>query len=867
MEWSKDEVLARTRSCTVRIDQARGSGTGFFIAPRLIVTCAHVLFDEDRPIPSQIKTIGGSIDIDFRAVLRSTDDDVALIGIGGARDEYLPVDADLHIGDDVYAWGFSDDYSDGDSVTLEYEGPTRTERPLLKFKEGQIRPGMSGAPLVNMRTGRVCGMITRTRDRSTALGGRAIPAGVLYSLVPGVGVQSGAGYGWQQLASRLSLLNDEFRTRRVSGSTRLTLGDVLGRDGLLMPFWARRLGDPGQVAFDPVTSANDNKRVSRPWLVLAPPGAGKSTLAYTIFAQMARPFVNSQGDEVPVDVVPFLIDLRNYRESINSQEFGTLEWLRQRLDEVVGANKLFQWSRLGNGDMTGINANAFIILDSLDELLSGRPMSEITALLDRPMFRRADLVCCRTQFYERYLAATTSLSSFDAAELLLPGGASMDSYIEGYYKACFPEQWRDLAERFRIRLDSSPELVAVCRIPLRLNMALDLLAPGADALPLDPDLLGIYHAYLTGLLQGEAGKRGSVLAADQKLRLLEELAWHFYDEGNMGSMEAPPFTDMEFDRFIARRLPDRSLEERAEIAEDLRVRSVLHVDGSMFSSIHPGTMSFVHKSFQEYLIARWLYNTMSTSAETTAVALRQYMSPEVDEFLKEYLSRTRRMPRLMSEIARNCIEALRANERTNEAAEIGADEYARARLAREQLGYFLGNMNVLFASEFLREQLDREVDPWLRRGITIGLAIGGNERYLHSYVDRLRAEREASEPHVENQVNLGFHLSFCGDQPFEPLTPERDQGLEVCVRTIRRMVYQLGTEVDRGSWRLNLYTLLDLWQHRPVSHASARENLLELKGQLVRVLDKISNDDRCNWWPEIAEMRELIAELDRNGSG
>lgn len=859
MNWPPDE-MARVRNCTVRIVQTDGGGSGFFIAPRLIATCAHVLFDGDRPVPSQLTLSGRTVDVDFRGVLRAVADDVALISTSTPRDDFLPVDADLQVGDRIYAWGFPDDYREGDSVTVEYEGPTRTEHPLLKLKGGQIRPGMSGAPLVNQRTGRVCGMISRTRDRRSALGGRGIPATTLQSLVPTLearrGVGSAVGYGWRQMSSRLALVRDELRTRKVSGSTRLTLDDLLRPGGILMPFRAQALGALDHATFDPAAESADT--AVRPVLVLAPPGAGKSTFAYTIFVRLAQTFIDDPDNQAGGHKVPFFIDLRDYREAANQPGFGSLTWLRERLDEVVGTSGLFRWSRISDTAEGGISADAFIILDSLDELLSGRAVSRMTAILDRPMFRRANVICCRTQFYDRYLATVGPFGNSDAVELVLPENASINRYVVSYYSVCFPEMADGLAGRFRQRLESSPELASVCRVPLRLNMALDLLSPGTDDIPADSDLLGLYHAYLTGLLHAEAGKHGSVLMAEQKIRVLEELAWHFYDEGNMGSTDAPPFTDMEFDRFMAQHLPERSFNDRSRIAEDLRTHSVLKVDGSMFSSIQPGTMSFVHKSFQEYLIARWLYNMMSTSAEHTAVAFRQYMSPEVDEFLKEYLRRTRRTPRLLSVIARNCIDALQVNE----SAQVTSDGRARARMAREQLGYFLGGMNLPFATEFLRGQLGRETDPWLRRGITCGLAIGGNEQYLHAYVEKLRAERAGPPPYEENEVNLGFHLSFCGDQPFEPLAPEHDQGMDSCSRAIRRMVYQLGTEVDRGNWRLNLYTVIDFWRNRPVSRESARRTLLELRPQLTLIIDGLSADDRCRWWPEIAELRELIAELD-----
>jgi len=49
---------------------------------------------------------------------------------------------------------------------------------------GQVRPGMSGSPLLNQRTGKVCGIVKFTRDRSFDLGGGAIPTHVILEQFP-----------------------------------------------------------------------------------------------------------------------------------------------------------------------------------------------------------------------------------------------------------------------------------------------------------------------------------------------------------------------------------------------------------------------------------------------------------------------------------------------------------------------------------------------------------------------------------------------------------------------------------------------------------------------------------------------------------
>ncbi len=47
-------------------------------------------------------------------------------------------------------------------ATFHCEGFTGDEPGLIKFALRQVRPGMSGAPLLNQRTGKVCGIVKFT---------------------------------------------------------------------------------------------------------------------------------------------------------------------------------------------------------------------------------------------------------------------------------------------------------------------------------------------------------------------------------------------------------------------------------------------------------------------------------------------------------------------------------------------------------------------------------------------------------------------------------------------------------------------------------------------------------------------------------
>ena len=84
---------------------------------------------------------------------------------------------DIQPGDKCYTYGYTDKEEgnpEGDPVTLECEGLIGGSGNLIKLKSGQVRPGLSGSPLLNQRTCKVCGVIKRSRNRQFDLGGEAV---------------------------------------------------------------------------------------------------------------------------------------------------------------------------------------------------------------------------------------------------------------------------------------------------------------------------------------------------------------------------------------------------------------------------------------------------------------------------------------------------------------------------------------------------------------------------------------------------------------------------------------------------------------------------------------------------------------------
>ncbi|GAC1655557.1 MAG: hypothetical protein NVS4B12_28040 [Ktedonobacteraceae bacterium] len=203
MASSSYTIYDHLHQCTMRLSSAEedGHGTGFFVAPGLILTCEHVVHDaykkrqtiaiywrgQRQSTLAQIIHVRPNVDL---ALLQTTLTDHPCV--------YLV--PGLKPGDDLYTYGYPAnvdkgdalyDRANGDSATFTCEGWTAWaqgqhvgQRAWIKFKGGQSIPGLSGAPLFNKRTGYICGLVATTRDEFTDLGGRGIATETILRTFP-----------------------------------------------------------------------------------------------------------------------------------------------------------------------------------------------------------------------------------------------------------------------------------------------------------------------------------------------------------------------------------------------------------------------------------------------------------------------------------------------------------------------------------------------------------------------------------------------------------------------------------------------------------------------------------------------------------
>ena len=161
-------------------------GTGFFVAAGLILTCHHVVKNAgDRPIKVKWQN---QEDFALATVLKSfPDPDVDLSLLQFEAVENLPcveLDGAIAAFDDLYAYGYPERDPNGAGVVLRSDGLNGDVPPKIKFSDGTARPGLSGAPLLNPATGKVCGVVKYTEDRSFPVGGGGIPIKTVFECFP-----------------------------------------------------------------------------------------------------------------------------------------------------------------------------------------------------------------------------------------------------------------------------------------------------------------------------------------------------------------------------------------------------------------------------------------------------------------------------------------------------------------------------------------------------------------------------------------------------------------------------------------------------------------------------------------------------------
>ncbi|MFD2473658.1 trypsin-like peptidase domain-containing protein [Amycolatopsis silviterrae] len=635
-ERQRLESALRAATIPLSLDSGAVCGTGFFIGPGLVLTCAHVITTPDGPAETVYSEPTDAWPADRLEVMPGSyrpggqdGEDLVLLQTSrsGCPGPALLSDVSA-VGDDAWVFGYPEGrYRTGDVVSLRLEG--RSERTdgamLLKGSHGRIRPGMSGGPVLNWRTGAVCGIV-RYRDRRYDDIARFVPVTTVFACYPGLpdlNLRTPSTRRWLDLLDDGHLaaggmrypgprLRQYLRAASRADDTHPYAG-LLDTRPPLSKVYLRQEASPETAV--PGTTPETRERVpaddlftSHPGVqIVGGPGAGKSSLARHLTAVTARRWLDdASGEFVPVLVPADALAKPGGLSELLAE--GTVRMLDVELDRAT-LTRLFSGSPLHG-------ARWMVLVDGVDEVLDPSLRRQVLAKIAR---HRAD---------SEYRFALTSrpLPSYLMSEVTEDGqcptyviepfarGQLGDFAATWFVQLGLPEP-EAAAERFLARLEQTG-LGDLVTIPLLATMACILYAEAPDERL--PGNRGELYAQFIALLltkrklaevRGrlrrwtEASGPDAVAAAESLLDRTRELLRRMaYEEYRLGT---DPFTRASrVDPAVALsgyvgKPANMGAAEWASVAQEVLRSCGLFVE-------HRGTFTFIHQTVQEYLAAAYL---------------------------------------------------------------------------------------------------------------------------------------------------------------------------------------------------------------------------------------------------------------------
>jgi hypothetical protein len=188
-----DQLEDLLRACTVRVTGGAAPGAGFFIAPRKVLTCVHVIADSTALVvrwerdgqPALEAEVSGLVTVlaDRGRPIPALDcdyPDVAVLEVGGLDGHpCVSLDPEWPWQEDSFqVFGFPEE---GGAVQLTparltYRGTHGTlPTAYLDLASDTIKRGMSGAAVLNLRSGSVCGVVVASKHPAHPDGALAVP--------------------------------------------------------------------------------------------------------------------------------------------------------------------------------------------------------------------------------------------------------------------------------------------------------------------------------------------------------------------------------------------------------------------------------------------------------------------------------------------------------------------------------------------------------------------------------------------------------------------------------------------------------------------------------------------------------------------
>ncbi|MBD3886066.1 HEAT repeat domain-containing protein [Phormidium tenue FACHB-886] len=586
------------QQCTVKLSLPGqiGWGTGFFVGPELILTCAHVV----RAAKEQaVKVRWQRRELEAVAEQSLPDPyDLALLRVAlpaSANPPCVYLGEEIFSRDPLYLFGYPDqDFPNGCPVTFNCEGLTGDAPTLIKFTLGQVRPGMSGAPLLNQRTGKVCGIVKFTRDRSIDLGGGAIPTYAIVEQFPQLQELQRKFHEndrrWSDLVTKQPKVDFQLYLNAITTSYEkwwelYTLTDVEGnqqqsKDALpifdfgLMVQTLKEEREQQQERVERFTVLEGiRKYADQHVLLVGRPGSGKSTALARFLLEEAT---------LHQAKIPVLVELRYWRGSItklilNAFAQHGLPLTEEQLEMVL--------------------SQSLILFDGVNELPSEESRLQLSAF--RRNYPKVPMI-----FTTRNLSLGGDLGIEKKLEMQPLTEAQMQSFIRAYV----PEQAEEMLRQLRDRLREFGQT------PLLLWMLCEVFQQTSDN-QLPSNLAGVFRAFTVSYEISSIRKHEVALLKGDVRPLSDRRLWSKALKA-LASVMMQGETPVDFRVVIQRDEAEREL-SRIFSNEQFPVRDILDdlLKYHLLQNCSTDQIEFRHQLIQDYYAAEYLLQLLPGSSD------------------------------------------------------------------------------------------------------------------------------------------------------------------------------------------------------------------------------------------------------------
>lgn len=387
-------------------------------------------------------------------------------------------------------------------------------------------------------------------------------------------------------------------------------------------------------------------------------GSGKSTLLRWLAITAARGSFSGPLSEWN-GCVPFVIKLRSHAG-------GPLPRPEEFLDDVAGnlaglMPRAWVHRRLRSG-------RALLLVDGVDEVTSAERQA-VRHWLKEIVTDFRDIRVVVTSRPAAAGSAWLRTEGFGTAFLEQLSPADLRTLVQHWHNAirdcpdlpCALERIPSYEARLLARFEAAPHLRTLASSPLLAAM---LCALNLDREALPRNRMGLYAAALEMLLETRDTKRGipSVLEREQKIRILQDIAWHL---STSARVELPKAM---VEQLVANRLASMP---QVRVSANVVLDELLQRSGILREPV-PGRIDFVHRTVQEYLTAKQAADLgdmdllvknahLDTWRETVIMAAGHANEPLRHELLTGILARAhseKRRTRTLKLVAVACLETL-----------------------------------------------------------------------------------------------------------------------------------------------------------------------------------------------------------------